>query len=177
MRLSEICYRSGPVLSEQGYGRVYNFEYGNYNVDPRPKVFALGRWRHPTTRNILVCGINLNYLSEDEINQLRQGLDAILAEKRLKDRYWKGMELLPGIFNNAYRTYNQSEIDNISLETLRKWPSVKAREEEERKRRWREMSPDERREAYQARAAKAAETKAARRAARRIRPKPLPEYD
>jgi len=173
MRLSEICYRSRPVLSEQGYGRVYNFKYGNFNVDPRPKVFALGRWRHPTTRNILVCGINLNYLSEEEINQLRKALGAILAERTIKNRYWKGMELVPGVFNHAYRTYNQAEIDQISRDTLRKWPSAKAREAEERRKKWREMSPDERHEAYRDRAQRAAET----RAKKRVRPKPPPEYD
>ena len=174
MRLSEISYRSGHILLEQGYGRVYNFRYDNYNVDPKPKVFGLGRWRHPATRNTLVCGINLNYLSEEEISQLRKALSAILAEKTIKNRYWKGMKLVPNIFINAYRTYNQDAINLISAETLRKWPSAKAREKESRRKKWREMSPEERAAAYQERARKAAETLAKR--ARR-KPKPPPEYD
>lgn len=173
MRLSEICAgRDGNLLLEQGYGRVFRFDYGPHRVDPRPQVFVLGRWRHPGTGNTLVCGINLNYLSEEEINALRKALGSILSKRRLKDRYWEGMRLLPGIFSNAYRTYKQDEVDNVSRETLRKWPSEKAREREERVKRWREMSPDERREEYRKRAAKAARTRAAKREA-----PPEPTYD
>jgi hypothetical protein len=173
MRLSEIhAGHSGTLLTEQGYGRVFRFDYEPHRVDPRPQVFVLGRWRHPGTGNTLVCGINLNYLSEEEINALRKVLGSILSKRRLKDRYWEGMRLLPGIFSNAYRTYKQDEVDNVSRETLRKWPSEMAREKEERARRWREMSPDERREAYRRRAEKAAKTRAAKR-----EPIPEPRYE
>ena len=150
------------LLCEQGYGRVFKFRYGDFQVDPRPRVLVLGRWRAPGTGNVLVCGINLNYLSEEEIDALRQNLGAILGKKNLKDRYWEGMKLLPDIFANSYRTYKQSSIIAVTRETLRKWPSKKAREKEERIKRWREMSPEQRREAYQERARKAAETRGRR---------------
>jgi len=172
MRLSEICYGRRDVILEAGYGRVFDFDYDKFRVDRRPKVLVLGRWRHPGTGNTLVCGINLNYLSSDELIALRKALGSILSKRRLKDRYWEGMRLLPKIFKNYYRTYNQNEIDNISKETLRKWPGEKAREKEERAKRWREMTPDEKREAYRQRAAKAAKTRAARR-----EPIPEPRYE
>jgi len=173
MKISEIYTINKPPISEAGYGRVYRFSYGPHKVDPRPRVLALGRWRSPGTGNILVCGINLNYLSEEEIAQLRQNLATILSKRTLKDRYWEGMRLLPGIFKDNYRTYKQDEIDAVSRETLRKWPSEKAREEEERRRKWREMSPEERKEAYRERARKAA---AARARAKRTAERP-PEYE
>jgi hypothetical protein len=102
-------------------------------------------------------------LSEDELVGLRKNLGAILSKRRLKDRYRKGLALLPGVFGEAYRTYKQDEIVSVDRETLRKWPSEKAREEEERRRKWREMSPEERAEAYRERARKAAATRAAKR--------------
>jgi hypothetical protein len=162
MILSDIHIVDPRVLLEAGYGRIARFDYNRYRVDKRPRVFVLGRWRHPGTGNTLLAGINLNYLSEEEVAALRQNLGTILAHRRLKDRYWEGMKQLPKIFSDTYRTYRQDEIINISREVLRKWPSIQAQDREERARKWREMSPEQRAEAYKQRAAKAAQTKAAR---------------
>jgi hypothetical protein len=168
------------LIAEAGYGRVFRFTYPPYRVDRRPRVLVLGRWRHPRTRNVLVCGINLNYLSEEELVGLRKNLGAILSKRRLKDRYREGLALLPEVFSNAYRTYKQDEIVTVSRETLRKWPSEKAREEEERRRRWREMSPEQRAEAYRERARRAAATRAAKRLSsvqRRAEAEPEERYE
>ena len=179
MKIAEVYDRRRTPICEQGYGRVYEFEYGPHRVDPTPKVFVLGRYRHPTTGNILVAGINLNYLAEDEISRLRQNLSPILAERTLNDRYWKGRELIPDIFKVAYRTYRQDEIVAVSREVIRKWPSEGAREEEERRRKWREMSPEER---TAIRRQRAKEAHARRQAAEREKPTSAqrrrpPEYD
>jgi O-methyltransferase involved in polyketide biosynthesis len=148
---------------------------------------------------MLIGGINLNYLSEEEINRLRQNLAAILAPDRrlsvrtgnrmnrpahdpheiLKDRYYTGLKLLPDIFKNSYRTYRLDEINEVSKETLRKWPSEKARETEERRKKWKEMSPDARREAYKKRAEMAAARRTAEPPAEPQPPAETPpsEYD
>ena len=166
-------------MTEAGYGRVFKFEYPPYKVDKKPRVLVLGRWRHPTTRNVLVCGINLNYLSDEEVVALRKNLGSILSKHRLKERYRAGAALLPQIFHEAYRTYKQGEIVTVSRETLRKWPSEKAREAEEKRQKWREMSPEERAEAYRERAKKAAETRVAKRLSsvqrRKVEPEIKPE--
>jgi len=151
------------LLLEAGYGRVFRFNYPRYRVDRRPRVLTLGKWRNPRTKNVLVCGINLNYLSSLEIEELRKALGEILAQKNLKRRYAVGSRLLPGIFQNAYRTYRADSIINVSKETLRKWPTEKAREKETRRRKWMDMSPEERKAEYIRRARKALATKAAKK--------------
>jgi hypothetical protein len=106
------------VLSE-GYGSAISFKYDNYKTDPKPRVLLLGRYKHPNTRNILVNGLNLKYLTPDEILQVRQVLPEILKSKNLKSRYWKGRQLLPDIFGKAWRSYDQDYIGAISRDTLK----------------------------------------------------------
>ena len=113
-------YRSGFIITE-GYGRVLNYNYDNFKVDPRPKVLLLGRWRHPRTRNNLVAGINLNYLSDEQKLRLRQALPEILKSRNLRRRYWKGREVLPDIFNDLYRTYDARYVHAVTPATLRFW--------------------------------------------------------
>lgn len=113
-------YRPGFLITE-GYGRVLNYNYDNFQVDPRPKVLLLGRWRHPRTRNNLVAGINLNYLSDDQVTRLRKVLPQILKSRNLRNRYWAGRELLPDIFNDMYRTYDSRYVHGITPATLRFW--------------------------------------------------------
>lgn len=150
------------LLLEQGYGRVFQFDYPKFRVDKRPRVLVLGKWKHPNTQNVLLAGVNLNYLSEDEIEILRKGLGAILAQRNLKGRYRMGKKLMPGIFDTAYRTYKADEVVAVTRSTLKKWPTPKAREREAARKKWREMSPDERRAAYIERAKKAAATRKAK---------------
>jgi hypothetical protein len=102
-----------------GYGRVYNFSYPSYNIDPRPRVLVLGHWRHPTSGNQLVAGLNLNYLTGTQMQQLQQVLPQLLHSRNLRQRYWTGRRLLPQVFNNFYRTYRRDFIDAITPGTLR----------------------------------------------------------
>lgn len=114
------------IISEAGYGRTYSFPYQRAQHDPRPRLLLLGKWRHPSTRNILLAGINLNYVDENQLAELRKSLKAILQTRNLKARYWKGMELLPDIFKNAYRTYDKDYVGSITKDTLKFWPSEAA---------------------------------------------------
>lgn len=123
MRLSFIYELSPlsihPPIMEAGYGRVLSFDYDTWKVDPTPKVLQLGLWMHPSTGNPLVAGVNINYLTDEQIQRLRYYLPEILRTRNLKMRYWEGMRLLPDIFTNFYRTYNRDNINVVSPSTLR----------------------------------------------------------
>jgi hypothetical protein len=106
------------VLSE-GYGSVVNFKYDNWQHDPKPKVLLLGRYRDPGTRNINIGGINLNYLQPDQVAKLRKILPDILKPRDLKSRYWRGKALLPEVFDEYYRTYDQDYVGSVTRDTLK----------------------------------------------------------
>jgi len=57
-----------PLL--EATARILRFNYERAKNDPRPRVLVLGRWLHTATGNKLIVGINLNYLDEDEIEQI-----------------------------------------------------------------------------------------------------------
>jgi len=110
-----------PVwLLLEGYGRTQKMAYGAWKHDPRPHVLVLGKWRNPRTRNELVGGINLNYLSDAEIEELQKKLQQVIGpDRNLKRRYWRGRNILPGVFNKAYRTYRKDRIVSATPATLR----------------------------------------------------------
>jgi len=126
MRLQLLASTSDeylPVLTE-GYGRVYYFHYLRWKHDPRPRALFLGRYRHPNTKNVLMCGINLNYLSENEMVRLQRILHQVLSFSRNGYyRYWRARDLgIGNILDKAYRTYRADAIDSIegiSPSTLR----------------------------------------------------------
>lgn len=120
------------LISEAGYGRTYSFDYQNAQTDKRPRLLLLGKWRHPTTRNILLAGINLNYLSDDQLAAVRQNLKQIVQPRNLKSRYWKGKQLVPDVFEMAYRTYDKDYVGSITKDTLKFWPSDAALEKAEK---------------------------------------------
>ena len=114
--LSE-CLVFYPIL--EGYGKVLDIDYTNWQRDPKPKVVQLGTWLHPNTRNQLVAGINLNYLSTRDVEKLRYYLPEILKNRNLYVRYHTGKRLLPDIFKDYYRTYRRDRIRLIDKATLR----------------------------------------------------------
>jgi len=106
-------------LMFEGYGRTQEFKYSHFKRDNKPRVLKLGTWLHPKTRNLLVGGVNLNYLAPRDIEELRYYLPEILRTRNLRDRYWAGRRLLPNIFLNAYRTYRADRIGIITPGTLK----------------------------------------------------------
>ena len=120
MKLFELNYKytkSGVIL--EGYGRRYKFRYTGDEVnDPRPDALSLGRFISPKN-NQLMAGINLNYLSPQQITRLQQNLPNILKDKNLRRRARKLRTLMPDIFNRAYRTYKRDEIRNVAPDTLK----------------------------------------------------------
>lgn len=126
MKLSEINFNSkyrkiiiNDKLLTCGYSRVFDSDYsGDQVTDPRPKAVSLGRWKSPKG-NQLMAGINLNYLSDEQITRLQQNLQPILRDRNLKRRVRKLRALMPDIFNGAYRTYKRGEMHEIDPSTLK----------------------------------------------------------
>lgn len=123
----------------EGYGRTYDFPYQKFSTDPRPRILLLGKYRHPTTGNINIGGINLNYLNDEQIKELRQNLKTVLQPKNLQLRYWRGRRLMPDIFTNAYRTYNTDYVGAVTKDTLTFWPSIGELDQAERAAKEQEM--------------------------------------
>lgn len=127
MRLIEInCavkYLSPGVILE-GYGVVYSYDYNGKEVtDKRPRVLSLGKWKSPRG-NMLMAGINLNYLSKEQTERLQSNLHSILMDRNLRRRVRKLRSIMPDIFNKAYRTFNVNSIDNVDRSIL-KFRSIK----------------------------------------------------
>ncbi len=106
---------SAPVLLE-GYGRVLDLDYPRGKTDPDPKVLFLGRWKDPRTGRSKIGGINLNYLSPNQIDKLRYYLPEILQSGDLMARYYAGRDLVPDVFIPFYRDYyDSSEPGGLSI--------------------------------------------------------------
>lgn len=109
----------GHVIFEAGEGHRWQFDYENYESDPNPDVLVLGAYKHPTTGNDLVGGINLHYLGERERIELRKTLPELSKMRGLKSRVRFGRRALPHIFSQqAYRTYNADHITNLKKGVL-----------------------------------------------------------
>jgi hypothetical protein len=118
MKLSALFYASVRLICD-GYGRTWDFDYPNANVDPSPSIWRLGDFVHPSTGNTLTAGINQNYLNPEQKERLSYYAPQILKSRNLKQRYWTGRKLLPDIFNEFYRTYRKDYIDSIEQGTLK----------------------------------------------------------
>lgn len=105
----------------------WGFKYQNYNVDPRPEVLVLGDYTNEKGHR-LVGGINLHYLSNNQLIQLRKALPEVMKGQNLKARYHQGKKALPIVFDNYYRTYNDEYIRSITPSTFHQWYDDKDKE-------------------------------------------------
>lgn len=109
----------GHIVFEAGEGHRWQFDYENYQTDPKPDVLVLGTYKHPSTGNQLVGGINLHYISKRDQLDLRKLLPELSKIKGLKRRYRFGSRALPHIFSDqAYRTYNSDHIADLKTGVL-----------------------------------------------------------
>jgi hypothetical protein len=106
-----------PIL-EDNEGPRWKFGYDNWNMDPSPDILLLGAWRHPSTGNNLVGGVNLHYISDTQRDSLASILPEIMQQKNLKARYWVGRSLLPEVFENFYRTYDSKYIRGVTQDVM-----------------------------------------------------------
>lgn len=121
MKLFEINFdpQKHNQLITEGYGRTYDFDYhGDQVTDPRPKALTLGKWKS-SKGNDLMAGINLNYLSDEQVERLQGNLQTVLRSRNLKTRARVLRHLMPDIFNSAYRTYNKDAVNNVDANTLK----------------------------------------------------------
>lgn len=109
----------GHIIFEAGEGHRWQFDYENYQTDPKPDVLVLGTYKHPSTGNQLVGGINLHYISKRDQLDLRKLLPELSKIKGLKRRYRFGARALPHIFSDiAYRTYDSEHIADLKTGVL-----------------------------------------------------------
>ena len=112
--------------------RVAKFDYPDKTEhgpthDQKPQVLFLGGWWHPTTGNRLFGGINLNYLSEAQLDRLRRELPKIFGRRgNLQTRARAVEALIPDIFDTAYRTYNRANMSSVTLDTVHFIPPEEA---------------------------------------------------
>ena len=109
----------GVSILENDEGPRWQFGYSGKRVtDFNPDILLLGAYRHPSTGNHLVGGINLHYISDEQRDELARSLPEIMRQNNLKTRYWTGRRLLPDIFNNYYRTYNSRYIQGVQKDVM-----------------------------------------------------------
>lgn len=109
----------GHIIFEAGEGHRWQFDYENYQSDPKPDVLVLGTYKHPSTGNQLVGGINLHYISKRDQLDLRKLLPELSKIRGLKKRYKFGARALPHIFSDqAYRTYDSDHIADLKTGVL-----------------------------------------------------------
>jgi hypothetical protein len=92
------------------------FAYTNYQQDPRPDVFAMSRQTNPDTGNDLVYGINLNYLSKDQLRGLLEVAPQVVNVPEAK-RYDALKYLAPDL-TDYYRSYNNDYMHEIEASDL-----------------------------------------------------------
>lgn len=103
---------------------AYNFDYDEWENDPRPNILYLGEYKNKNTRNTLVGGINLNYLTKQQIRKLRNFIinrhrdigpvpEKELFGTTLREAARTIRGLFPDVFDRAYRTYDKSEIGKL----------------------------------------------------------------
>lgn len=93
---------------------IISFHYDTYREDDSPKVLVLGFWKRSDTN--LVCGLNLNYFSSIEKQQLFNDLHEIMSDESTQDRVRHGRNLHPDFFEKYYRTYNEDGMDIVHIE-------------------------------------------------------------
>lgn len=112
--LTVVDSRVFLLLKEASSLGRWRFDYSGRKVyDPKPDVLILGAYVHPSTGNRLVGGINLNYLTSAENDELERVLPEIVKGRNLYERYNIGRLLSPTLFDTYYRTYNSDHISMI----------------------------------------------------------------
>lgn len=132
--MSTIFERSKRSTGSRKSGNKYprdTFKYLSYETDPKPSVLVLGTWANRNTRNILVAGINLNYLSSGQLIRLQKSSDKIFKRDTLRSRYRYLKSILPDIAM-YYRTYNTKYIRSIEHGELASYGKANATSRDEK---------------------------------------------
>ena len=124
---------SVDMLSEASRGYVLNIKNYPYAIRPgldwsdNPSVLLFGWWKHPTTQNKLLCGINLKKLGDGEIDILKTYLPNIMSKSGAYARYWAARRalapVLPHVFmdyrkGGAYATWRHDRIGSVTTNLI-----------------------------------------------------------
>ena len=107
------------------------FKYLAYETDPAPDVLVLGTWKNPGTKNSVIAGINLNYLSSGQLVKLRKAVDRVFKRDSLRARYRYIKSILPDIAM-FYRTYDTKYIKSIEHGELDSYTKAKSSPNDEK---------------------------------------------
>ena len=119
LEVSEARYLCEVFVLEDEEGPRWKFGYNGKRVtDPAPDILLLGAYRHPSTGNNLVGGVNLNYITPEQRDQIARALPEIMRPNNLKGRYHAGKRLVPDVFSNYYRTYNSDFIRGVQKDVM-----------------------------------------------------------
>jgi len=114
----ESTFFSIPII-ESEEGPRWQFGYQGKRVnDPHPDILLLGAYKHPSTGNNLVGGVNLNYMTDKQRTAVAHALPEIMKQGNLKKRYWAGRKLVPDVFNSFYRTYNADHVRGVKKDVM-----------------------------------------------------------
>jgi hypothetical protein len=122
--------KTGKGLGKGKYPRA-SFKYASYDTDPAPDILVLGNWKNPTTKNNLIAGVNLNYLSSGQFVKLRKAAKRIFSRDSLRARYRYLKSVLPDIAM-YYRTYDAKYIKSIEHDELDSYTKTKSDAKDEK---------------------------------------------
>lgn len=115
-KLTPIESKAASSVLYEDMPRV-QFAYSNYNTDPRPNVLVLSRQIHPNTNNELIYGINLNYLSKQQLVKLLKASGQVYSVPEAK-RYDRLESLIPDVAQ-YYRSYDEDFMHKIEKGDLK----------------------------------------------------------
>lgn len=114
---SRLAFTS-VAICEDDEGPRWRFRYDSTTASDSPDILLLGAYKHPSTGNYLIGGINLNYLDKKQRDNLAKNLPKIMRGNNLYSRYWIGRKTNPDIFDNFYRTYNAEYVKGVSTDVM-----------------------------------------------------------
>jgi len=119
VKMIESHFLCEVSIMEDNEGPRWKFGYNGRRVnDPNPDILLLGAFRHPTSGNNLVGGVNLHYINKDQLDRLQRALPSIMKPNNLYGRYWAGRKLVPDVFERFYRTYNSAYVRGVTKDVL-----------------------------------------------------------
>lgn len=134
MILQSLCLRPTFVIFEDDEAEVLSFRYRpkwpRRATVSEPTLLYLGKYYHPKTGSELIGGLQLNMMTDEELERLRAALPQILRRPNLKTRYWAGYRLFPIMFGKYknqgfYRTYRREDIKGkVTRDTFKLYDSI-----------------------------------------------------
>jgi hypothetical protein len=88
----------------------------NYKDNEPIRLIVFAKYDHPSTGNTLISGINLNKLTEKEIQEIIDNYDTIFNEDTVNMIIMECNLLIPDVFRKGYRTFDEKYVKNLQQE-------------------------------------------------------------